>query len=77
MPLKMKKPRRPRLAERIEGMQGPPRIGGRMPRGYVPPPLICEWCKDPVEADEAESTPAGSMHPDCANNYERDKPEDW
>lgn len=38
---------------------------------------ICARCDDPIPLGKDESTPAGSMHDDCAHEYEQESPEDF
>lgn len=40
--------------------------------------VVCDGCgKVILEESDGESTPAGSMHEDCALEYERRSPQDW
>lgn len=39
--------------------------------------LTCNRCHKSITDGRDVATPAGSMHPRCAEDYEREKPEDW
>ena len=38
---------------------------------------ICARCEEPIPLGKDESTPSGSMHDQCAYDYEHEKPEDF
>jgi hypothetical protein len=38
---------------------------------------ICARCDTPIPLGKDESTPSGSMHDDCAHDYERENPQDF
>ncbi len=38
---------------------------------------ICARCNTPIPLGKDESTPSGSMHDDCAHEYELESPEDF
>ncbi len=38
---------------------------------------ICARCDTPIPLGKDESTPSGSMHDDCAHEYEQENPEDF
>jgi hypothetical protein len=37
----------------------------------------CARCETPIPLGKDESTPSGSMHDECAHEYERESPEDF
>lgn len=45
--------------------------------GLVPYKYDCARCEQPIPLGQDESTPSGSMHKDCAEDYERESPEDF
>jgi len=45
--------------------------------GLVPHKYDCTRCEQPIPLGQDESTPSGSMHKDCAEDYERESPEDF
>ena len=38
---------------------------------------ICARCETPIPLGKDHSTPSGSMHDDCAHDYEQESPEDF
>lgn len=38
---------------------------------------VCAHCDTPIPLGKDQSTPSGSMHDDCANEYEQENPEDF
>jgi hypothetical protein len=38
---------------------------------------ICARCDTPIPLGKDESTPSGSMHDDCAHDYEQESPEEF
>ena len=38
---------------------------------------ICARCDTPIPLGKDQSTPSGSMHDDCAHDYEQESPEDF
>lgn len=38
---------------------------------------ICARCHTPIPLGKDQSTPSGSMHDDCAHDYEQESPEDF
>lgn len=45
--------------------------------GLVPYRYNCARCDQPIELGQDESTPSGSMHKHCAEEYEQESPEEW
>jgi hypothetical protein len=45
--------------------------------GLVPYKYDCARCEQPIPLGQDESTPSGSMHKECADEYEREVPEDF